>query len=617
MKSRHILYYFLAFLLALGLRFIGLGAVPLTDKEAELALQALALARGENPLLAGQPGYILLTSIPFYLFESTNFLARLVPALAGSLLVFVPYFFRDTLGKLITFILTTPLPNTYSLYTFRTPWLYGYKTVATYEPETIFFEFSEYKSWAYKKNSGNRPTIVLAFLLAIAPGLVAASRQANGTMLAVTFGVFAWIAWQKNRPQLAGIFAGIALLGGASVWMGLLIASLTWALAQNLLPTDESETETDITEASEPQERSRAEDAKVAAKFTGGTLLLVGSLFFLSPNGLSAFAASFAEFLQGWRYSSGVPTLQMLGGLLTYYPLALLFGMIASVRGIVQRERTSLTLSLWALVALLLVIFYPSHQVSDLLWAALPLWILSAREISKHLHLPNFDRNETFGVFALTVLLLSFAWLNMTGAGSPGALLSNRLMLLGGALLLLIISLALIAIGWSLETATLGGVWGSVFMLGLYTLSMAWGASGLRTPKGSELWDNASRVTQTGLLLDTVDSILTWSQQIAQTPTITVYGVDSPALLWALRNHNVDMVTALDLDATSELVITPQAEQVELASAYRGQDFVWRQVPNWQTTNWPRWIAIREVPTQSEQIILWARNDLFFDSQNQ
>jgi predicted membrane-bound mannosyltransferase len=99
MKSRQFIYYFIAFLLALGLRFIGLGVLPLTDKEASLALQALSLARGENPLLSGQPGYILLTSIPFYLSESTNFLARLIPALAGSLLVFTPYFWRDKLGE--------------------------------------------------------------------------------------------------------------------------------------------------------------------------------------------------------------------------------------------------------------------------------------------------------------------------------------------------------------------------------------------------------------------------------------------------------------------------------------------------------------------------------------
>ncbi|MBT7323583.1 MAG: hypothetical protein HN855_00310, partial [Anaerolineae bacterium] len=97
MKSRQPILYFLAFLLALGLRFIQLGALPLTDTEATFALQALALARGSKPLLGAQPGYILLTSIPFYLFESTNFLARFFPALAGSLLVFSPYFFFSPL----------------------------------------------------------------------------------------------------------------------------------------------------------------------------------------------------------------------------------------------------------------------------------------------------------------------------------------------------------------------------------------------------------------------------------------------------------------------------------------------------------------------------------------
>ena len=584
MKSRHLLLYTTAFLLALGLRFTQLGAVPLTDKEATFALQALALARGGHPLLGAQPGYILLTSIPFYLFESTNFLARLIPALAGSLLVFGPYFFFSR----------RPLPSL--------------------PPKGEGTSFSPFGG-DVRRTEGAWVGIIAAFLLAIAPGLVAVSRQASGTMLAVTFGIFAWAMWRNARPQLTGIFAGIALLGGTSVWLGLLIVSLTWALAQNLIPEPKAE----ITEASENGERSRADDFKVAATFTGGTLLFVGTLLFLSPNGLSAFFGSLVEFLRGWRYASGVPLEHIFGGLLAYYPLALFFGTIASVRGILERNRTSQTLSLWALVALLLVTFYPSHQVRDLVWVGLPLWVLSAYEISRHLHLPIYDRNETFGVFALTVLLLAFSWLNISGAASvsaTGSVPINRIILLGGSLLLLVISLVMIAVGWSIETAVLGGTWGAAFMLGLYTLSAAWGSSGLRTPKGIELWDNAPRVPQAGFLLETVDSVLSRAQQTAKTPKITVYGVDSSALLWTLRNHDVDVVTVLDPTNPSELVITPQSEQVGLAATYRGQDFVWRQVPDWTVANPARWLVLREVPMQSEQIILWGRNDLFFDSQN-
>src|SRR5262245_56055827 len=87
--------YGLAFLIALGFRFIQLGANPLNDSEASLALQALNIARGQSPLLDPQPAYILFTSTLFAIIKSTNFLARFVPALVGSTLIFAPYVFRE------------------------------------------------------------------------------------------------------------------------------------------------------------------------------------------------------------------------------------------------------------------------------------------------------------------------------------------------------------------------------------------------------------------------------------------------------------------------------------------------------------------------------------------
>src|ERR1041384_6364339 len=89
--------YWLAFLIALGFRLIQLGATPLTDSEATLAMQALHITRGASPLLGPQPAYILLTSILFAVIKSTNFMARFIPALVGSALVFTPHFFREQL----------------------------------------------------------------------------------------------------------------------------------------------------------------------------------------------------------------------------------------------------------------------------------------------------------------------------------------------------------------------------------------------------------------------------------------------------------------------------------------------------------------------------------------
>src|SRR5690242_5262750 len=135
--------YWLAFLVALGFRLIDLGASTLTYSEATFALQALHIAQGKAPLLGPQPGYILFTSISFAVIKNTNFMARFIPAVVGSTLVFVPYFFREKIKPL--------------------------------------------------------PALIVAFLFAIDPGLVALSRQASGTILAVTFLLFAWAMWRNQR----------------------------------------------------------------------------------------------------------------------------------------------------------------------------------------------------------------------------------------------------------------------------------------------------------------------------------------------------------------------------------------------------------------------------------
>jgi len=98
---------------------------------------------------------------------------------------------------------------------------------------------------------------------------------------------------------------------------------------------------------------------------------------------------------------------------------------------------------------------------------------------------------------------------------------------------------------------------------------------------------------------------------------VTVFGIDSPALLWSLRNHNPTVVLALDPASAPELIVTPPQDNLGLASAYRGQDFNWRQTPIWDSFSSfsLRWLTYRELPSSSETIVLWVRNDLFIDSE--
>mgnify|MGYP001139568402 CR=1 FL=1 len=121
---------------------------------------------------------------------------------------------------------------------------------------------------------------------------------------------------------------------------------------------------------------------------------------------------------------------------------------------------------------------------------------------------------------------------------------------------------------------------------------------------------------QAELLSQTADDISEWATGQAHDLPVTVYGVDSPALLWALRNHKVEVVQALDPASAPPLVVTPPQGTLQLASAYRGQDFNWRQTPVWDVFSsfQLQWLTLRDLPAQPEVILLWARNDLFVDA---
>jgi hypothetical protein len=119
------------------------------------------------------------------------------------------------------------------------------------------------------------------------------------------------------------------------------------------------------------------------------------------------------------------------------------------------------------------------------------------------------------------------------------------------------------------------------------------------------------------LLESTVSDVSEWGIGDDHAAAVTIVGVDSPALEWVLREHNVSTVQTLDGASAPDIVITPLQDNPVLSSAYRGQDFAWRQTPLWSVTvpqDWVRWVALREMPTSGETLIVWAREDLFINS---
>ncbi len=566
----------LAFIIALGLRLIKLGTLPLTDGEADAALQALQIAQGLKPTLSPHPLYILATSILFFIFGASNFMARLIPALAGSALVLAPCLFREQLKP--------------------------------------------------------RPALILAFFLAIEPGLIAISRQSASSMLAITCLLLAWGFWNQKKIELSGACAALALLSGPALWTGLLGLGITWAIRQAM----ESRTKNDnlkekveaglIAETNQPSAASsvlldHGTRKSLVLSFVL-TLIIAGTLFFLAPNGLSAAFASVPEYVLSWTQPSGIPTGRLFVSLLVYQPLAILMAVLALIRGWRNGSRRIILLSLWLLIALLLVVFYPARQVSELVWVLLPFWALAALELARHLQIPPLDRREIVGMVLLIFLILVFAWFDLAGilwTPFPSPQASARIWLLFGSMFLLVLSSLLVAVGWSIRIAKSGTLWGFTLSLGIYTLAVTLGTAGLRGGSNPELWWLDERPAQAELLQATADDLSDWSMGQANAQPIVISGLESPALAWILRTHQVTVMDTLDVSSTPPIVITPAQADPALAAAYRGQDFTWRQRAAWdsaQAMDWLRWFILRQMPQTGETIILWARNDLFLDARS-
>jgi uncharacterized protein (TIGR03663 family) len=573
----------LACALALALRFLNLGAAPLSDAEARWALQSLTLANSSHaagPLIIGaQPAYIFLTSWLFQLFGSTNFLARFWPALAGWSLVLVPLLFRRQLSRPVA--------------------------------------------------------LIAAFGLALDPGLVTVSRQAGSPMMALAFGLLAMGAWNNRKHLLAGVLAGLALLSGPALIQGALGFGIAWfayrIVSENIksdLPDpeisgEEASQQAPIEVASRTTRDPKVREAIIAI---GLTILVIGTSFFRYPQGLAAWMQSLATYLEGWTNPTGTNPFTLLAALVVFQPLALIFAIICVIRWLVRQndgseaaQNTIWVLAFWLCASLIFALFYPAKQIADLVWVLVPLWGLAAFELSHFL--PEGKPNIISLLQAVLALILaallwntliSTSQLAPVEGSSPATI---RLILLLGIVLLGSLTTILIGLGWNWKISRNGLVWGITSTCLVYSISVLWGAALLRPNQPSELWGVPPGVGQVDLLISTIKDMSDLQTGLPQYIKIQST-VDNPSLRWALHTFpDTQFGATLPSEDMPAVLITAQGQVAPvLTTAYRGQDFTWRVWPGWTgilPDNFIDWLTFRQAPVTNEQIILWIRSDLF------
>ena len=562
-KIEHVCYG-LAFAIALFVRFLSLGTLPLTNYEATFAIQAFNLSKGLHPLIGPQPGYILLTTALFYLLGSGVFLARFWAAIVGSLLVLAPPLFQQKIGK--------------------------------------------------------QAAILLAFFLAIDPGLVAMSRLADGTMFAITFTLFSIGFYLKRKPVFMGISAGLALLGGTAIWPGLagLVLAYLWTSFSRRKQND-SQAESTLSEP--PAVQGDAVEPfswKIGLAWAVGTIFFIGMLFFLIPQGISAMAYSLAYYIKGWGMPTGISPVEMLASLVIYSPLGLVFGLWGVVTGFIRKDKTDLFLARWLLIALLLALLYTARQMVDLAWVMLPIWTLAARQVKRLIPTDRTNWLPSAGQAVLVFILLVFSWMNLGWftQSAPGSNeVSLRIAALIGSLILIILIAILVAWGWSIKAAIEGSLWGFTLMLGLYSLSATWNGAGMGRLPAAEVWRTGAFVTQADQLMRSMGDLSEWNTGRRDSLDTIVVNPSEPALQWLLRDwRHVRYMETLPSNEKPSLIITSTQQPPGLSSAYTGQGFTLGETPAWAIAtpiDLLRWVLYREIVSEKTGAVLWVRTDLF------
>lgn len=553
--------YFLIFLIAIFFRFPNLGFLPLSDVEAKLALDSYAL---NSPSIIVNSPQVLLTNINaaiFYVFDTNNFLVRFVPALTGSLLVIIPFFFRRYINK--NFLL------------------------------------------------------LISFWMAIDPGFVTLSRQVNSSLLILVFALLTCLSILNKNYALSGIFLGFLVLNGNSFWIAVLPVFFTIIILRLLkIPLMESFT-------SEVQDIPWKKlliffGGSVVIGSTAGFIfpgqfgnILNGFLEYL--NGWTGPEHTNFWFLIRTLLIYNLPL--FLFGFIGLIWITRNFRdrgylieiwLFLNFLQLLLYPQRNVEMLIWVMIPLLI-------SASTFLSSHISMYGTNKKTI---VTVVGFGLIFLGFMTLISLKIGSTAW-QQTGNNSWSVMLV--------AFGFILILLAVFLIGWTISWKTAGKsfLFLVIIYLGIYSVSASWNAAGLRKPYQNEMWWLDSVPVEQDLVTSTIDNYSDWNGGFKNNAEIKVVNFDYPSIRWALREYkNTQFINVLPNLSNPQMIISRIDEQISMVDSYRGQDFTWSTKPVWSfltNSEWETWFLSRRIPIEKQdpiRIVLWVRNDLFPGSEN-
>jgi uncharacterized protein (TIGR03663 family) len=553
--------YILFLILGACVRFYSLGTQPLQEEEARLALDVwqfsgggAAQIRGHSPLLfhAGALSYLL--------FGARDFVIRLLPALAGTCMVGLPYLLRPQLGR--------------------------------------------------------RGALATSALLALSPSFVFFSRQANGdivlaaALLALVSGLFGYARRDdSSKLYLVSASLAIAVLASGATLVPLLVLAGFWLAP----PVYSRLTGKTASPSLQQWLRERPHRAAALGLFAALTVLIATGLL-VNLHGLQATLDLFSGWLARFPpVADPLPWHYYLSLLLVYELPVLVFG-LAGATYLWRRDTFSKFLVCWLGVSLLLYSLMGNKPPSGVLLILLPLTMLAGRAIADLIYLvregEQWAWNRLLALICLPALFLLLIQLAAFGdpnnPGDPRNLMLALLSLFFIACLVL--TVGLLALDW--RSAVRSGGLVVLVLLGSLMFRSSWRLNQAAPGNAFEILSQKTTSTDVRNLVKALEDFSNQQEGQRQTIDIAVTGGEDPLLGWYLKDfRDLSFVSELS-SSPATVVITPFPASENLPN-YRGARYrlqsSWRggSVASHDLVNWYLFRESLQPPTHTE-VVMWV-----------
>ena len=583
-------------LLAAVLRFAELGLRPLNEAEAVQALAAFRFTDGAFQAAPDGtiPGLFTGNVVAFTLMGSGDAIARWLPALAGVILVLLPYGLRHRLGR--------------------------------------------------------GGALAASFLLAVSPSAVFFSRSLDSAIpvaacgLAIIVGLINLI--DTGRPgclYLAAVALGLGLTLGSGIYTILLIL-IAFGL---LLYLQDLLRKPGLGWSSLQVAWGALKGEKGLLAKTGGvlaaTFALAAMTLVLHPAGVGHAADLIGDWARSFLPEpGGQPLIYPLLLLLRYELLIVILGLVevgrwlASKRSQQQEQavvgpsfpHTSL-LVFWALAATLVILVSGHRTAGNLLLVVVPLALLAGQGVERAwrwIRWSHVWREAT--LFALIAFGLSIflylqivAFLRSSSAAAVSLagitlLAGSAYFILVGVALLLLIVLGVAAWIWRGPHLLLSGGWLAVLLLlGLWGFKAMWGPSFARASDPRELMILRTTSPEVRVFAESLGALSLDKAGDATTLPITVDATTGPVVSWYLRGfRQQSVVEELYAQPGTAAAVSLAAQDLPIGETFRGQGFVLRQ--RWLpwglgAKDVIRWLLFTEVssPVVEQEVVLWVMGE--------